>query len=219
MKKILLSGLTLFLIGCGGGNNTKSNTISGKVVDGYVKGAKICLDLNNNFKCDENEPLTFSDNNGNYSLKITDNKEHIIISQGGIDTESNLPAITMYSNTKYKNITPLTSLAIKEGEEKVAEFFNISISDIPKDPMKHNEIKNIIKNIVDEFLINNKYEIPTTFTFVDIRNSIPLEENNQSLISQEENETNLTNEVERKEGTENTPPQINGNLTPPQIGE
>ena len=219
MKKLISIGIVTFFIGCGGGSSSSSsNTISGKVVDGYVKGAKVCLDINNNFRCDENEPFTISDENGNYTLE-SDGKEHILISLGGIDTENNIPAIKMYSSTKYKNITPLTSLAIKEGEEKVAEFFNISVSDIAKDPMKDNEIKNIVKDIVNNFLANGKYELPNTFTFVDIKtpntsneSEINLEENNQSEEIQTAN-------VTQKEGDENIPPAVIGNLTPPSIGE
>ena len=214
MKKISLIISALLLIGCGGGgSNTSNNTneIKGKVIDGYVKNAIVCLDLNNNFKCDTNEPFTITDKNGNYSLKTKDNKLHILISKGGIDIENNLPAITMYSNTKYKNITPLTSLAIKEGEKKVAEFFNISISDIAKDPMKDNEIKNIIKNIVDNFKITGKYKLTNNHVLIDTRKPIDTKKN--------ENNISTESSIKETKANENIPPQINGNLTPPQIGD
>ena len=45
-------------------------TVSGKVIDGYISGAKVCIDLNKNGKCDANEASTLSDSNGNYTLSF-----------------------------------------------------------------------------------------------------------------------------------------------------
>jgi hypothetical protein len=223
MNKMLKLSLvtSLIFIGCGGGSgsgNSNSNKINGKVVDGYVKNAKVCVDLNNNFSCDENEPFTYTDENGNYSLEI-DNKDYILISTGGIDTETNRPALTMYSNTKYKNITPLTSLAIKLGEDIVSEFYNIDKSKIATDPMKNNEIKNIVRDIVNTKIITGKFILPTNHILVDNRNIN--EKNETSEINNTiTNDKNITDEnTIKKEGGENIPPQITGNLTPPQIGE
>lgn len=224
-KKFFTFTTTIFLIGCGGGGGSstqnKSNiqTIKGKVIDGYVKGATVCIDLNNNFKCDKNEPFTITDAYGNYSLKIKDNKTYILISQGGINIENNTPAITMYSNTKYKNITPLTSLAIKEGEKKVSQFFNIPISDIAKDPMKNNELKNIIQDIVNNFLITKKYQLPINNTFVDIKQDTNKQYTTNSNKTTNSTEETISNNVSTTSGTDNIPPQISGNLTPPKIGE
>ena len=54
-------GLVLILSGCGGGGSAdtkKGITISGKAIDPYLKGSKVCLDLNTNRVCDVNEPYT-----------------------------------------------------------------------------------------------------------------------------------------------------------------
>jgi len=229
MKNILKFSLivaTSIFIGCGGSGSSAiaEITISGKVIDGYVKNAKVCVDLNNNFNCDENEPFTYSDENGNYSLKI-ENKSYILISTGGIDTETNSPAVTMYSNTTYKNITPLTSLAVKYGEDAVANYYNIDKTKIAIDPMQDNEIKNIVKNIVDTKLSTSKYILDTTtentntstYTQINDTNNTTTEETNTSVDTQidETNSTNLTENA----GDENIPPQIIGDLTPPSIGE
>ncbi|MCW8956459.1 MAG: hypothetical protein OQL09_06220 [Gammaproteobacteria bacterium] len=46
-------------------------TLSGKVADGYLNGATVCLDLNENQVCDTGEPSATSTAGGNYSLDAT----------------------------------------------------------------------------------------------------------------------------------------------------
>jgi len=50
--------------GSGGG----SAEISGKVADGYLAGARVCLDLNSNNACDDDEPSTVSAAGGAFTL-------------------------------------------------------------------------------------------------------------------------------------------------------
>ena len=76
MKKIIpfVIGGLIFL-GCGGnGNKNELKTIKGKVADGYLENAKVCLDKNNNLACDEDEPFTYT-NNGEYSLDVKQGDE------------------------------------------------------------------------------------------------------------------------------------------------
>ncbi len=47
-------------------------TISGRVADGYLRGATVCIDLNENESCDESEPQTISEAGGVYSLSVPD---------------------------------------------------------------------------------------------------------------------------------------------------
>jgi len=57
------------LVACGGGGGTAAPaTLSGVVIDGYIKGAKVCLDINSNAVCDSNEPTATTDVNGAYTL-------------------------------------------------------------------------------------------------------------------------------------------------------
>ncbi|MGR5145324.1 hypothetical protein ACQKP8_02100 [Photobacterium alginatilyticum] len=72
------------LIGCNGsgsdskldskpGNSAASSAISGVALDGYLKNAKVCLDLNHNLMCDESDgEVVWSDSQGAYSLARTD---------------------------------------------------------------------------------------------------------------------------------------------------
>jgi len=43
---------------------------SAKAIDGYIFGAKVCLDINSNNTCDSNEPYTTTANDGSYSLSV-----------------------------------------------------------------------------------------------------------------------------------------------------
>lgn len=65
------------LAACGGGDGNTSAApstpqptpnLTGKAIDGYLVGAKVCLDFNDNGSCEPGEPSTTTDENGNYGL-------------------------------------------------------------------------------------------------------------------------------------------------------
>ena len=47
-----------------------TSTISGRVADGYIQGATVCVDLNDNDSCDSDEPSTVTGDGGTYNLDI-----------------------------------------------------------------------------------------------------------------------------------------------------
>ncbi len=59
------------------GNSDDSNnsddsgnvSLEGKAADGYLAGARVCLDLNNNASCDDGEPTTTTSAGGGYTLE------------------------------------------------------------------------------------------------------------------------------------------------------
>ena len=57
---------------CGGGGSAapSSTTLTGAVIDGYITGATVCLDLNRNGICDATEPSTKSGIKGAYSIVV-----------------------------------------------------------------------------------------------------------------------------------------------------
>jgi hypothetical protein len=71
-----LSILLGTLVACSGGGGSSSSstaagsttTLSGKVIDGYIIGATVCLDVNSNNRCDAGEPTTTSMAGGAYTL-------------------------------------------------------------------------------------------------------------------------------------------------------
>ena len=74
MKGLLCTTLTVvFLAGCSGDDLSLSqpNTIiEGRVADGYLQGAVVCADLDENDSCDEGEPKSISVVGGQYTLMV-----------------------------------------------------------------------------------------------------------------------------------------------------
>ena len=56
----------------GSNKNEKTVSQSGKVADGYLVDAKVCLDINDNKICDDGEPADMSAAGGIYSIDATD---------------------------------------------------------------------------------------------------------------------------------------------------
>jgi hypothetical protein len=84
MTTVGLSALaTAALVACGGGGSSSQVppqtpaptptkvSFAGTVIDGYITGATVCLDLNANQTCDTGEPTDTSKADGTYSLDIT----------------------------------------------------------------------------------------------------------------------------------------------------
>jgi hypothetical protein len=75
-----VSAACWLLVGCGGGGGGSSSTpepvvdtstqMKGVVLDGYLVGAKVCLDLNTNWVCDSGEPSAISSAGGQFTLDI-----------------------------------------------------------------------------------------------------------------------------------------------------
>lgn len=52
------------------GESAAGQSVSGRVADGYIKGAMVCVDLNENEACDEGEPSSITGDGGVYTLEI-----------------------------------------------------------------------------------------------------------------------------------------------------
>ncbi len=61
----LTASISAILSGCGAGG---FGTLSGNLMDGYISGAKICIDLNGNGACDSNEPSATTSSKGSFTL-------------------------------------------------------------------------------------------------------------------------------------------------------
>lgn len=63
----------LVLVGtyaCNNNDPMQTTTVAGRVIDGYIAKATVCLDLNRNHRCDADEPSTTTDAAGAYSLSF-----------------------------------------------------------------------------------------------------------------------------------------------------
>ncbi len=107
-------------------NNTDLETIfKGVVFDDYIKGAKVCIDMNENESCDEGEPFTKTNDNGRFIFDKAYNvclKNHSLIVEGGIDIGTKKPFIGSFSTPSGSPvISPLTTIIhtmVKEGKSK-----------------------------------------------------------------------------------------------------
>ena len=95
------------LVACGGGGTTSApTTLSGKVIDGYISGASVCLDTNGNKSCDAGEPQATTGADGSYSLVapagIDLNNTHLIanVPVGAVDS------VTGPVTSAYKMLAP-----------------------------------------------------------------------------------------------------------------
>lgn len=120
--------LALGLSACGGGGGSSVggsglSSLSGIVLDGYVGGATVCLDLNANGVCDAGEPSATSSGNGSYTISVpagTSTVGKFLVAEvpvGAIDSVTG-PVTTAYSmSTPVQSpslISPLTSLVASQ---------------------------------------------------------------------------------------------------------
>ena len=198
-------------------NNTSENiktpkvqsiNITGKVVDGYIKNAKVCIDINTNLKCDSNETATTSDENGTYifkNYKIRTDTFLAILSINGIDTATNKQfKESIYGSFEYKTgneinvlISPSTDLDTREriSANKKNEYW---IQTIKEDPMENQKefsniqklqsFKQIIKALDNKISYKNiKDELLSEKVFSNIDNI-----NIASFINNIENKLNIS---------------------------
>lgn len=74
MKTLASAIAAASLVACGGGGGGGggvSSTFTGKIIDGYIANAIVCVDLDSSLTCDANEPTTRTNADGSYSLPYT----------------------------------------------------------------------------------------------------------------------------------------------------
>ena len=86
-------------------------TAKGKVVDGYVKGATVFADLNNDGLKGSDEPSAVTDATGGYSLSSTASLANAnIISLGGTDTQTGSVVNMMIAPAGLAVVSPITTV-------------------------------------------------------------------------------------------------------------
>ena len=125
-------------VACGGGEDAQEavkETIQGRVIDGYISGAIVCLDVSRNGRCEAGEQQTLSDATGGYVLTVpADSMAPLIVEvRAGRARDSDQPAtpvdipyrMASPSRAYSTNITPFTTLvhASSEHDFALAEDF------------------------------------------------------------------------------------------------
>lgn len=125
------------LSACGGGGNPTSTantaTLTGKVMDGYVQGAKVCLDLNKNDVCDSGEPTATTGQDGSYSLTypassvLAETPVLVSIGVGAVDSTNGTvtqPYAMRSMGDSAGVISPFTTLTFYEMKFNPGKTFN-----------------------------------------------------------------------------------------------
>ncbi|MGF1761548.1 hypothetical protein L4D76_27310 [Photobacterium sagamiensis] len=136
---LLAASITLILTACNSGSSSSDDAVSapltpsapkaslsGTVADGYLVGAKVCLDLNENKKCDSDEPSTTSKAGGTFTLSganqadIDSHPLLVEVLEATIDEDDGQPVGGKYSLTApagYTFVSPLTTMVQREIED------------------------------------------------------------------------------------------------------
>ncbi|WP_353661199.1 Ig-like domain-containing protein [Hydrogenimonas sp. SS33] len=148
----------LLLGGCGGGggggggqpSNPPSVKTNGKAVDGYIAGAVVVDDKNDNGVEDSGEANVTTDASGNFTFPpgVLNPGDSLFLT-GGIDLATGLPFEGRLSGI-YEGgeaiLSPVTTYLhqlVKSGEsvddakKKVSQLFHIDVADVTADPMKN----------------------------------------------------------------------------------
>ena len=182
---------TLFLLtACSGGSDPSVTPpqqskakLAGKVIDGYVSGATVWIDLNNNGTRDASEPSVVSGSAGNYAFELTDSQRqcaqyatlYVDVPVGAIDedlgevTEAyqmvRPPVLDAITDDSLLHISPLTTVlwqGIREsfGREEISDC-----NALLADQAKRNEIKSVMQQSIDQMV--SFYNMSEAVIFAD----------------------------------------------------
>lgn len=174
ISKLMISLSALAITACGGsdGDSTAvSKTASGKVIDGYIVGAKVFLDINNNGKHDAaTEPSAISTQGGNYELELGDTQSRCLgyaptivdVPVGAIDEDLG-PVTSAYRmvlppefkdqiNFENRFVTPVTSSLWGSVNTNTSRS-NYTCQDLLADIDKREKQAQALKHAVSETII------------------------------------------------------------------
>ena len=139
-KSIIVSvALSAVLAGCGSSSNSsddtqndkniKSTQIRGKAVDGYLKFATVCLDLNKDGYCQAVEPMTSTNEDGSFTLEIKPEvknqkgfDEAMLLVYGGVDVDTGddfKGKLLAPADSEEISVTPLTTIVAKMVQDEL----------------------------------------------------------------------------------------------------
>ncbi|PHS58789.1 MAG: hypothetical protein COB17_02255 [Sulfurimonas sp.] len=167
--------ISLLFNACTTNNSTRTTSnspvrvieLNGTVIDGLIKGASICLDINLNNICDSGEPKSTTSDSGSFTLdtQYGTNGEYKLLSSGGIDTATGqffdaslekVLNITVNVDTPSVIVSPLTTLTSKIYKEEKSKDSSFTIDNA------RDKLANIL-NLSKEQLVANPLSNINTF--------------------------------------------------------
>jgi len=179
---ISAAGNNTFNITCTGTGGSRSaavevegyRSMNGVSVDGYISGAEICIDENENWLCDSGENSATSDNNGEFNIKYADGN---LLSIGGTDLDTQILLDKLLINHKlighsnFKVISPITSVASFLSDSSIlntALGIDNSIDIYTFDP-----VSNISQSGINDYVYEKGNQLTIlAFTLQNLTNSI-----------------------------------------------
>ena len=215
MRLLSVFMLIVFLSSCGGGGGGGSNSnmpqperessvpettaVNGKVIDGYIEGATVYLDLNYNGVRDNDEPSAVSVDLGSFDLALTEEQKtcltyapiRVDVPVDALDIDLGIvrdaftmvlpPNLGYIESTEQLNVTPLTSVLWDEIEDLLVEQLG---EDLSCEKVKENisslvSIENSLSTSISNIV--RRYNIPADKIFADF-----VDENNAELSTKAE---------------------------------
>lgn len=199
-SRILLSSiLCLSFAGCGGGGGSSAPaptaggdggsgevvSSSGKVIDGYISGATVFMDLNFNGELDEGEPSAISGDRGDYTLELGESEHQCLgyvpivvnVPVGAIDEDQGEvteafqmvlpPSMETPAADGLHNISPLTSAIWEtiESEWSKTEPEARSCDSILASAAEREELKAVLEQAIADVV--KHYNVAETALFSD----------------------------------------------------
>tara|TARA_B100001057_G_scaffold90097_4_gene86339 strand:- start:2191 stop:9084 length:6894 start_codon:yes stop_codon:yes gene_type:complete len=179
---ISTAGNNTFSIACSGAGGSQSATVevegyrsmNGISVDGYISGAEICIDENENWLCESGENSTTSDNDGKFNIKYANGN---LLSIGGTDLDTQILLDKLLINHKltghsnFKVISPITSVASFLSDSSIiytALGIDNSIDIYTFDP-----VSNISQSGINDYVYEKGNQLTIlAFTLQNLTNSI-----------------------------------------------
>ncbi len=207
MSSTILLALSVTLTACGGGGSAPATTpgikpgtgtdvvisktkVGGKVIDGYVSGANVWLDINGNQQKDADEPSVISQKAGDYVLELTKEQLacaaystlYVDVPVGAIDEDtgpvtaayqmSRPPQFKALTQDDVLHISPLTTVLSEQIRQKLAidttgmsSCATLQANEAQRQKIKY-ELEDVIRSMVQ------KHNIAAEKIFADfIQNS------------------------------------------------
>lgn len=184
---ICISSLSLF--GCNGDSSSSSSSqdkLAGKLIDGYISGATIFMDLNFNSQLDAGEPSTKTDANG--SFKFTQGTisaqpcwKHVpivaVVPIGAIDSDEpntpiTKPYVMTYPPLSFKKatsdvyVTPISTEVWDGANNSIhLDGLEIGCTELTSDDSKMDELKQLVAK--EEVRMAEKYATSSLNLYTD----------------------------------------------------
>ncbi|MFM7008439.1 MAG: c-type cytochrome [Betaproteobacteria bacterium] len=159
LSMLAAAATAVLLAACGGGGGSgplaSAGALTGVVVDGYLQGAAVFLDMNRNGVQDAGEPSTTTDLNGRYTLDYSEVTGSItglpVVVTGGVDSDTGFAfagklAAPVESARQAQVVTPLTTLVdamvaqglaadVASAKQQVATALGLTVDQLSTDPV------------------------------------------------------------------------------------